>query len=79
MIGNESADIQMIVGRTLHDTISKWGDHVLPMVLPEMTAGLDDEENEESSREGLCLGLAEVFNALSKSQYQEYDSMPYLP
>ena len=74
-IGNESADIQMIVGRALHDTISKLGDHVLPMVLPEMTAGLDDEENEESSREGLCLGLAEVFNALSKSQYQEYDSM----
>ena len=74
-ISHESGDIQMIVAKALDDTVSKLGDHVMPMVLPEMTAGLDDEENDETSREGLCLGLAEVFNALTKRQYQQYDSM----
>ena len=74
-ISSESGDIQMIVAKALNDTISKLGDMVLPMVLPEMTAGLDEEENDEASREGLCLGLAEVFNALTKKQYQEYSAI----
>ena len=71
-IGSECEDIQFIVARALNDTISKLGDHVLPMVLPEMTAGLSPD-NDEKAREGLCMGLAEVFNALTKKQYQEYE------
>ena len=71
-IGSDCEDIQFIVARALNDTISKLGDHVLPMVLPEMAEGLSPD-SDEKAREGLCMGLAEVFNALSKKQYQEYE------
>ena len=73
-IGSDSEDIQFIVARALNDTIGKLGDHVLPLVLPEMTEGLSPD-NDEKTREGLCMGLAEVFNALSKKLYQEYESI----
>jgi hypothetical protein len=73
-IGSEHEDIQSNVAKALNDTISKMGDSVLPMVLPEMTAGMS-MDNDETAREGMCLGLAEVFNALSKKQYQDYASI----
>ena len=38
-IGSDCEDIQFIVARALNDTISKLGDHVLPMVLMRMAEG----------------------------------------
>ena len=76
VITSDSEDIQMIVGRALQDTVAKLGDQVLPMLLPLMTAGLEnEEENDVTAREGLCLGLAEIFSSLTKRQYTDHHAM----
>ena len=69
-LSSESDDLRVMAGRALGDIVSKLGDRILPTVMPHMSEGLRSKE--QSMRQGVCLGLAEILNAISKRQIEDY-------
>ncbi|CAM9143400.1 unnamed protein product, partial [Chrysoparadoxa australica] len=63
-------DKRLVAGRTLGDIVVKLGDHVLPEIVPFLRKGL--ESGDEHMRQGVCLGLAEVFESATKRQVEQF-------
>lgn len=66
----ESTDLRMVAGRALGEVVRKLGDRVLPAVVPHLRAGL--EGGDLGMREGVCLGLAEILQASTRRQIEDY-------
>eukprot|EP00605_Chrysophyceae_sp_TOSAG23-4_P001672 GSChrysophyteH1.ASY1.ANO1.1838.1 assembled CDS len=73
LLASESDDLRVMAGRALGDIVSKLGDRILPTVMPHMSEGLRSEQ--QAMRQGVCLGLAEILNAISKRQIEDYVSV----
>ena len=69
-LSSECDDLRVMAGRALGDIVSKLGDRILPTVMPHMSEGL--RSSEQAMRQGVCLGLAEILNAISKRQIEDY-------
>ena len=63
-------DRRTTASRCLGELVRKLGERVLPEVFPILRAGLESEDKD--TREGVCLGLAEVLGAARKEQLEEY-------
>ncbi|CAM9978455.1 unnamed protein product, partial [Phaeothamnion confervicola] len=61
---------RIVGGRALGDLVRKLGDHVLPEVVPHLRRGLAD--GDEATRQGVCLGLAEIFESATRRQIEEF-------
>ena len=59
-----------VAGRCLGDIVQKLGDAVLPQIIPVLRDNLYD--GDEYTRQGVCVGLAEVINCSSKEQMAKY-------
>lgn len=69
----DSADLRIVAGRALGEVVRKLGDRVLPAVVPHLRAGL--EGGDLGMREGVCLGLAEILQASTRRQIEDYISV----
>jgi hypothetical protein len=65
-------DRRTTASRCLGELVRKLGERVLPEVFPILRSGL--ETGTPETREGVCLGLAEVLGAARKEQLAEYYS-----
>jgi len=59
-----------VAGRCLGDIVQKLGDQVLPEIIPVLRDNL--YEGDEYTRQGVCVGLAEVIDCSSKEQINKY-------
>lgn len=66
----DSSDLRVVAGRALGEVVRKLGDRVLPAVVPHLRAGL--EGGDLGMREGVCLGLAEILQASTRRQIEDY-------
>lgn len=69
-LSSDSADLRVVGGRALGEVVRKLGDRVLPAVVPHLQRGLLSDD--QSMREGVCLGLAEILGAASRKQIEAY-------
>lgn len=63
-------DRTQVAGRCLGDIVEKLGDQVLPEIIPVLSENLYDGDN--YTRQGVCVGLAEVINCSSKEQITKF-------
>lgn len=70
LLSVESEEIRLIGGKALGEAVSKMGDRILPAVVPYLKEGL--QSNDESRRQGVCAGLAEVLSACNRKQAELY-------
>ena len=61
---------QQMAGRCLGELVRKMGDRVLQQIIPILVKGMQDPE--PSTRQGVCTGLKEVLDNISREQLQEY-------
>ena len=66
----DDEDRRAAASRCLGELVRKLGERVLPEIFPILRGGLEDGSPE--TREGVCLGLAEVLAAAKKEQLEEY-------
>lgn len=66
LLSGENEERRVVAGRCLGEVVHKLGDRVLPEIVPILRHGLQSESG--PVREGVCLGLAEVIEAATKSQ-----------
>ena len=66
----ENDDRRQTASRCLGELVRKLGERVLPEVFPILRDGLAADA--AATREGVCLGLAEVLGAARKEQLDEY-------
>lgn len=59
-----------MAGRCLGELVRKMGDRVLQQIIPILVRGMQDPE--PSTRQGVCTGLKEVLDNISREQLQEY-------
>jgi len=59
-----------VAGRCLGDIVHKLGDQVLPEIIPVLRDNL--YKGDEFTRQGVCVGLAEVIDCSSKEQITKY-------
>lgn len=59
-----------MAGRCLGELVRKMGDRVLQQIIPILVRGMQDPE--ASTRQGVCTGLKEVLDNISREQLQEY-------
>ena len=59
-----------MAGRCLGELVRKMGDRVLQQIIPILVRGMRDPE--ASTRQGVCTGLKEVLDNISREQLQEY-------
>ncbi|KAL9182373.1 hypothetical protein ACHAXT_013025 [Thalassiosira profunda] len=59
-----------VAGRCLGDIVQKLGDQVLPEIIPVLRDNL--YRGDEYTRQGVCVGLAEVIDCSSKEQLQKF-------
>ena len=59
-----------MAGRCLGELVRKMGDRVLQQIIPILVRGMQDPE--PSTRQGVCTGLKEVMDNISRQQLQEY-------
>lgn len=69
-LSSDNADLKQMAGKALGEVVRKLGDHVLPVIMPHLQRGLDSDD--EFERQGVCLGLAEILNASSRTQIEDY-------
>ena len=60
----------MIAGRCLGELVRKMGDRVLQQIIPILVKGMQDPH--PSTRQGVCTGLKEVLDNITREQLQEY-------
>lgn len=59
-----------MAGRCLGELVRKMGDRVLQQIIPILVRGMQD--GEPSTRQGVCTGLREVLDNITREQLQEY-------
>ena len=69
-MASDNEDFQALAGAALGDLVQKMGDSVLPMVLPILMQGIQDDD--PVKRQGICLGLAQVITASTKAMIDEF-------
>jgi len=69
----DTSELRIVAGRALGEVVRKLGDRVLPAVVPHLRAGL--EGGDLGMREGVCLGLAEILQASTRRQIEDYISV----
>lgn len=61
---------QQMAGRCLGELVRKMGDRVLQQIIPILVRGMQDPE--PSTRQGVCTGLREVLDNITREQLSEY-------
>eukprot|EP01043_Picozoa_sp_COSAG02_P009517 COSAG02_NODE_324_length_24643_cov_107.975228_6_plen_2567_part_00 len=69
-MASDNEDFQTLAGAALGDLVHKMGDSVLPMVLPILMDGIQDED--PVKRQGICLGLGQVIAASTKAMIDQF-------
>jgi HEAT repeat protein len=69
-MASENEDHRVTAGRAMGDLVHKMGESVLPMILPFLQEGIQDED--PVRRQGICLGLAEVISSASKTMIEMF-------
>lgn len=69
-LSSDVEDLRLISGRSIGELVMKLGDKVLPVIVQPLQLGLRSDN--ESTRLGVCLGLAEVLTACTKKQAEDY-------
>lgn len=59
-----------MAGRCLGELVRKMGDRVLQQIIPILVRGMQDPQ--PSTRQGVCTGLKEVLDNITREQLQEY-------
>ena len=59
-----------MAGRCLGELVRKMGDRVLQQIIPILVRGMQDSE--PSTRQGVCTGLREVLDNITREQLSEY-------
>ena len=67
----ESEDRRQTAGKCLGELVRKLGERVLPEIFPILRDGLEPSRGVQT-RQGVCLGLAEVLAAARKEQLDEF-------
>jgi HEAT repeat protein len=63
-------ELRVMCSRCLGDIVKKLGNKVLAVLVPCLRKGL--EEGDASTRQGICLGLAEIFSCLTRPQVEAH-------
>ena len=74
----ESEDRRQTAGKCLGELVRKLGERVLPEIFPILRDGLDPGRSAQT-RQGVCLGLAEVLSAARKEQLEEFLHQDVVP
>lgn len=61
---SDNAEKQQMAARTLGDLVKKFGERVLPEIIPILEDGL--KSNRSDLRKGVCIGLSEIITSASK-------------
>jgi HEAT repeat protein len=61
---------RLVAGRALGEVVRKLGERVLPEIVPILRTGLAADSG--ATRQGVCLGLAEVIEAASRRQIEAH-------
>ncbi|EFJ05799.1 hypothetical protein SELMODRAFT_162851 [Selaginella moellendorffii] len=69
-LASSSAERRQVAGRSLGELVRKLGDRVLPSIIPILAQGLEDED--DGTRQGVCMGLSEVMASAGKLQLVTY-------
>ena len=69
-MASDNEDFQTLAGAALGDLVHKMGESVLPMVLPILMEGIQDED--PVKRQGICLGLGQVIAASTKTMIDAF-------
>lgn len=75
VFSNSSNDMRMAASRALGELVGKQGEKVLPVIIPKLRAALAKENRSSGdvkSRQGLCLGLAEIVSVSTSKLLEEY-------
>ncbi|CAI9090959.1 OLC1v1025859C1 [Oldenlandia corymbosa var. corymbosa] len=65
-LASSSSERRQVAGRSLGELVRKLGERVLPLIIPILSQGLNDQD--PSRRQGVCIGLSEVMASAGKSQ-----------
>jgi HEAT repeat protein len=69
-LASSSYEKRTVSARTLGDLVRRLGDSVMTMILPILENGLNSEDDD--TREGVCIGLAEMMNSAGKLLDSEF-------
>ncbi|KAJ7561862.1 hypothetical protein O6H91_03G044500 [Diphasiastrum complanatum] len=69
-LASSSSERRQVAGRSLGELVRKLGDRVLPSIIPILAQGLEDQNG--STRQGVCIGLSEVMASAGKHQLVTY-------
>ncbi|MCO5572014.1 hypothetical protein L7F22_025765 [Adiantum nelumboides] len=71
-LASSSSERRQVAGRSLGELVRKLGGRVLPSIIPILAEGL--QKGDESTRQGVCIGLSEVLSSAGKDQLFAYMS-----
>lgn len=71
-LASTSSERRQVAGRSLGELVRKLGGRVLPSIIPILAEGL--QKGNESTRQGVCIGLSEVLSSAGKDQLVAYMS-----
>ena len=69
-LSNDDYELNAMASRCLGDVVKKLGSKVLAVLVPCLQRGL--EHGDKYCRQGVCLGIAEILNALTRQQVETY-------
>ncbi|GMH32908.1 hypothetical protein BSKO_00742 [Bryopsis sp. KO-2023] len=69
-LAHSGEDGRLSAGRCLGELVRKMGERVLPSILPILKDGTESES--PATRQGVCYGLSEVLDNLSRSQLTDH-------
>ncbi len=72
-LGSSNDEKRMVASKTLGDVVDKLGERVLPQIIPTLEQGLQDQtDSNMHTRQGVCLGMAEVINSAASLQLPQF-------
>ncbi|KAH7283513.1 hypothetical protein KP509_34G010800 [Ceratopteris richardii] len=71
-LASSSSERRQVAGRSLGELVRKLGARVLPSIIPILAEGL--RKGDDSTRQGVCIGLSEVLSSAGKDQLLTYMS-----
>ncbi|KAI5063295.1 hypothetical protein GOP47_0021842 [Adiantum capillus-veneris] len=71
-LASSSSERRQVAGRSLGELVRKLGGRVLPSIIPILAERL--QKGDESTRQGVCIGLSEVLSSAGKDQLFAYMS-----
>lgn len=73
-------DMRTAASRALGELVAKLGDKILPIIIPKLRDALADENaGDGASRQGLCLGLAEIVSVATAKLLEDYMNTLIVP